>query len=115
MNGSIIAQSAFAFMLAAAAVPGQSRQIPHVQAKVSETDARAAALQRVPDGVVASSELEREHDKLIWSFDIKRPGSNDVTEVQVDAESGVIVSTQTESPAEQAHEAAADAKSHRHD
>ncbi|MFI4971030.1 MAG: PepSY domain-containing protein, partial [Lysobacterales bacterium] len=63
-----------------------------------------------PDGIVASSELEKEHGKLIWSFDIERHDSKDITEIQVDARTGAIVSTQVETPADQAREKAADSK-----
>jgi len=85
----------------------------HKQATVKEADARATALQRAPDGKVISSELEREHGKLVWSFDIARPGSKDVTEILVDARTGAIVSTQVETTADQAREAKADASAHR--
>jgi uncharacterized membrane protein YkoI len=54
--------------------------------------------------------LEKEHGKLIWSFDIAMPKSKSITEVQVDALSGKIVSTQVETPKDQAKEAAADMK-----
>ena len=40
-------------------------------AKVNEADARAKALAAVPSGVIQSAELETEHGKLVWSFDIK--------------------------------------------
>ena len=115
MNTRIIALSAFFCVLtASAAVAGQSQQKLREQAKISEAHARATALQHVPDGIVASSELEKEHGKLIWSFDIKHPNSKDITEVQVDAKTGAIVSTQVETPADQAREKAADAKPRLH-
>ncbi len=78
------------------------------QAKVTETDARSTALARVPGGTVQSAELENEHGKLVWSFDIKDSKSSSIVEVQVDAKTGRIVSKKTESPAEQAKEAKAD-------
>lgn len=115
MNSRIIASSAFVLVLAAtAAIAGQSQKKLRAQAKIPEADARAAALQKVPDGIVASSELEKEHGKLIWSFDIKRPDSKDITEIQVDAKTGAIVSTQVETPADQARENAADTKPRPH-
>jgi uncharacterized membrane protein YkoI len=115
MNARIIASSAFVLVLAAsAAIAGQSDKDLHTQAKVSEADARTTALQKVADGIVASSELEKEYGKLIWSFDIKRPNSKGITEVQVDAKTGAIVSNQVETPADQAREMAADAKPHSH-
>ena len=42
------------------------------------------------------SELEKEHGRLVWSFDIAMPGTNVVTEVQVDAMTGEIVSVEKE-------------------
>lgn len=80
------------------------------EAKVSKDAAQKTALDAVPGGVVASSELEREHGKLVWSFDIKRAGSKDITEIQVGAVSGVIVSKEIENAQAQAKEAAADRK-----
>ena len=76
--------------------------------KVSQAAARATALARVKGGIVQSAELEHEAGKLVWSFDIERPGSKNVTEVLVDATTGRIVSKKQETPAEQAKEAQAD-------
>jgi len=45
------------------------------QAKVSKAVAEKTALAKVPGGKVASSELEEEDGKLVWSFDIATPGS----------------------------------------
>jgi len=78
------------------------------QAKITQADAEKAALAKVPGGKVESSELEKEHGKLIWSFDISAPNSVNIAEVQVDAKTGKIVSNKTETPKDQAKEAAAD-------
>lgn len=78
------------------------------QAKVSEADARATALAKVPRGSVSSAELEKEHGKLVWSFDIAQTGSKNITEVQVDANTGKVVSTKTETPAQEHKEATAE-------
>lgn len=56
--------------------------------KVSESAARATALARVKGGIVQSTELESEAGKLVWSFDIERPGSKNATEILVDANTG---------------------------
>ena len=80
------------------------------QAKVTEAKAQKTALARVSGGSIKSSELEKERGKLIWSFDIAMPKSRNITEVQVDAKSGKIVSTQIETPAGQANEAKGDQK-----
>ncbi len=78
------------------------------EASVTRSEAEHIALSQVRDGKIHSAELEKEHGKLIWSFDISRPGTKNITELQVDAKSGKIVSTQTETPKDQATEAAAD-------
>jgi len=66
------------------------------QAKVSQEDATKTALGQVPNGTVKESELEKEKGVLVWSFDIATPGSKDVTEVQVDATTGKVVSVDKE-------------------
>jgi uncharacterized membrane protein YkoI len=82
--------------------------------KVERSVAEKTALARVPDGVIKESELEREHGHLVWSFDIAQPSSANIIEVQVDAIDGKVVSVTTETPADQAREAAADrAKAHK--
>lgn len=79
------------------------------QAKVTQAQATATALARVPGGKVESAELEREHGKLIWSFDLVQPRVKGVTEIQVDAVSGVVVSQKQETPAQQTDETKAEA------
>jgi uncharacterized membrane protein YkoI len=66
------------------------------EAKISQSDAQTTALAQVPNGTIKESELEKEHGKLIWSFDIATPGTKDITEVNVDAINGTIVSKETE-------------------
>ena len=80
------------------------------EAKVSEAQAKTTALQKVPKGVVESAELEKEKGKLVWSFDISQPSAKGVTEIQVDAITGKIVSLKTETPAQEAKEAKVEAK-----
>lgn len=81
-----------------------------MQAKISQEDAAKTALAKVPDGKVQAAELEKEHGKLIWSFDISMPKSKNITDIQVDAMTGKIVSTQIKTPADHAKEAAVDKK-----
>jgi len=73
------------------------------QAKISIEDARAAALKKVP-GVIKEEELEKEHGKLVYSFDIQVTGQKDITEVQVSAIDGSIVSVEKEDAASEANE-----------
>lgn len=77
--------------------------------KITMAKARVIALTKVPRGTIESGELEREHGKLIYSFDIRtsKPG---VTEVQVDANTGQIVSVKHETPAHEAAEKKMEAK-----
>jgi len=69
-----------------------------------QSDALQTALGQVPDGVVKESELEKEHGRLVWSFDITQPDSKDVLEVAVDAVTGKIVSMETESAKQESKE-----------
>ena len=74
------------------------------EAKVSQADAQATALAQVQNGTVKESELEKEHGKLIWSFDIATPETKDITEVNVDAITGQVVSKEMEKPEKEAKE-----------
>lgn len=80
------------------------------QAKVSKATAEQTALAKVPGGTIKEGELEKEHGKLIWSFDISTPNSRDIQEVHVDAVTGEVIAVETETPADQAKENAEDAK-----
>jgi hypothetical protein len=80
------------------------------QAKISRADAEKTALAKVPNGTIKEGELEKEKGKLIWSFDITIPDSKDIKEVNVDAMTGEVVGVETETPEQQAKEAAEDAK-----
>ncbi len=73
-------------------------------AKISKLAAKKIALSQVQTGTIQSAELEEEHGKLIWSFDISTPSTKNITEVQVDARNGRIVSVQIETPAAQMKE-----------
>jgi uncharacterized membrane protein YkoI len=79
---------------------------PHTP--ISEADARKTALEATPSGTIQSAELETENARLVWSFDLARPKTSVITEIQVDATTGRIVSNRLESLKEQAHEARAD-------
>jgi hypothetical protein len=109
---------AFSQFLAAAAVFGVAiaplvtyAAPPNLEAeaKVTKPEATRTALSAVKGGTVQEVELEREQGRLIWSFDIARPGSSGITEVQVDAVSGGIVSRTNESAAAEAREAKGEA------
>ncbi len=80
------------------------------QAKVSKEQAQQTALAKVPNGTIKDAELEKEKGKLQWSFDVATPDSKDITEVNVDAITGEVISAAKESPEDQAKEAAEDAR-----
>ena len=80
------------------------------QAKITKAEAEQIALAKVSHGIVKSAEIEKEKGHLVWSFDIAKPKTNDITEILVDAKTGKIISTQIESPRDQAKEAVADKK-----
>ena len=80
------------------------------QAKITKAQAEKTALARVPHGTIKSGELEKEHGKLVWSFDISTPHTRNITEVQVDAKTGKIVIVEVETPKDQAKEEGADKK-----
>ena len=78
--------------------------------KLSMKQARDIALKAVP-GTVKSEEYEHEKGKWVYSFDIttKEPG---VTEVLVDANTGKIIETSHETPAQEAKEKEQEKKKH---
>jgi hypothetical protein len=74
------------------------------EAGISKTQAETIALARVPNGAVKTSELEKEKGRLIWSFDITTPDSKDITEVNVDAKSGEVITVSKETPEQEKKE-----------
>jgi uncharacterized membrane protein YkoI len=80
------------------------------EAKISEATARATALAQVPNGSIKSSELEREHGKLIYSYDITVPGKAGIEEINVNAIDGSVVNHEHENAKAEKKEAAQEAK-----
>lgn len=94
---------------AQATSPAYKREIPATlskQAKISEDSAAAIARARVPNGSIQSVELEHEHGKLIYSYDVKVAGKSGMEEVNVNAMDGTVVGVEHESPADEKKEAA---------
>ena len=76
------------------------------QAKITMVEARAIALKSAA-GTIKSEELENEHGKLIYSFDIStgEPGITEVNiEVNIDAMNGKVIAVQKENAAKEASE-----------
>jgi hypothetical protein len=72
------------------------------QAKITMEQARGIALKRAP-GTIEEGELEKEHGKLVYSFDI-RNSQGTITEVQVSAKDGSIISVEEENAQQEAEE-----------
>jgi uncharacterized membrane protein YkoI len=101
---AVVALSSLTLSQAFAGEPSQAALMK--RAHISKAAATRTALSRVPDAQVKSAEIEREHGRLIWSFDLAQAGNTGVTEVQVNAGTGRIVSEQHESGAHEPAEAA---------
>ena len=74
------------------------------RARITRPQAESAALRHVRGATVKSAELEKEHGKLVWSFDLKVPGMRNLTEVHVDAVTGKVIATETETLEDEARE-----------
>jgi uncharacterized membrane protein YkoI len=101
---ALVALSSLTLTQAFAGEPSQAAVMK--QAHISKAAATRTALSRVPDAQVKSAEIEREHGRLIWSLDLAQSGKTGVTEVQVSAMTGRLVSEQHESGPHEAAEAA---------
>jgi uncharacterized membrane protein YkoI len=104
MNRKHMAAFIAATAVTVAAFAGTTTQKP----KITMKQARAIALKRAP-GTVKTAELENEHGKLIYSFDIAT-SAKAITEVNVDAINGKIVAVQQENAAKEAAEKRQEAK-----
>ena len=82
------------------------------EAKITMDQARETALKRAP-GTVEGSELEREHGKLVYSFDIRNAKST-LDEVQVSAITGKVVRVEHESKKQEAAEKRKESQEKKH-
>ncbi|HEY0659475.1 MAG TPA: PepSY domain-containing protein [Pyrinomonadaceae bacterium] len=98
------------FSLASTNISAQKKENAKLaaQAKITMDAARETALKRAP-GTIEEGTLEKENGKLIYSFDI-RTSDREITEVQVDAKTGEIVSVEKEDAAKEAAEKKQDSK-----
>jgi uncharacterized membrane protein YkoI len=76
------------------------------EAKVSKEAAQQTALAKVPNGTIKEAEIEKEKGKLQWSLDVTTPDSKDITEVNIDAMTGDVISVEKESAEGEAKESA---------
>ena len=106
MNYKAIFGIALAAGLLAGCASEESEQAAlQAQAKISKDQAQQTALAKVPNGTVKEGELEKEKGKVVWSFDVTTPASKDITEVNVDAITGDVVSVEKETAENEAKEA----------
>ena len=90
--GGMVALLLFVGFGAGAALGGEDESSPTAaEAKISQEQAQKIALAQVPGGKVEEAELEREHGKLVWSFDIATADSRHVMDVEIDAETGAVL------------------------
>jgi uncharacterized membrane protein YkoI len=88
-----------ALSVAAGSLAAQERNVPDslvAKAKVKEDAAQAIALKRVP-GDVQTVALGKMHRRLVYTFEIKRSGRQDLTKVEVNAATGHVIAVARES------------------
>ncbi|MGC2698206.1 MAG: PepSY domain-containing protein [Candidatus Angelobacter sp.] len=90
-------------LLASSLLAQSKREAP----KLTMEQAKKIALEKEP-GTLQSKELEKEHGKLIYSFDIRT--ASGIHEVNVDAMSGNVIEDKVETPADEAKEKQQDSK-----
>lgn len=67
------------------------------EARIPMAKARETALAGARGAHVKSEELERDHGRLVYAFDLAMPGKSGMEEVQVDAMTGHVISRKHES------------------
>jgi Peptidase propeptide and YPEB domain len=77
-----------------------------IHAHITKSQAEKAALAKVPGGKVKAAKLAPENGQLIWSIDIITPLTKKVAAVQVDAQTGKVLSKMTEKPGDRAEDTA---------
>ena len=96
---------AFGFQETTLASDG-SQASSRVHAQITETQAQKAALAKVPGGKVKAAKLAPQNGELIWSIDIVTPLTKKIVAVQVDAESGKVLSKLAQTPGDRAEDSA---------
>jgi uncharacterized membrane protein YkoI len=98
----IVCSALVAVVLAGCVTENQAKLM--AEAKISKETAQQTALAKVPNGTIKAGELEKENGKLQWSFDLTTPGTKDITEVNIDAMTGDVISVDKESARSEAKE-----------
>jgi hypothetical protein len=77
-----------------------------LHARITQSQAEKAALAKIPGGKVKAAKLAPENGQLIWSIDINTPLTKKVAAVQVDAQSGKVLSKLVQAPGDRAEDSA---------
>ncbi len=77
--------------------PKETQEQMQKEAKITEDQAKDVAMKRYPKATINSTELEREHGRLIYSMELAVPGRSGVQEVNVSAITGKLVNIEHES------------------
>jgi hypothetical protein len=105
---ALLAAAAFAPLAAQDPQPKYKRDLPEAllkQATVSEADAAKTAMTKIPNARIQAVELENEGGHLLYSYDLKVPGRSGIEEVNVNANTGAVVSTEHEGASAERKEA----------
>ncbi len=101
----------FAALTLVSTLPAALAYAATPKTKLTMDDAKKIALTKEA-GTIKSGELEHEKGRWIYSFDVNATKRNQVREVNVDANTGQVVEDSLDTPADEAKEAAAEAKPH---
>lgn len=103
---------AVALLALGGVVQAESEQAMRREAKVNRMHAERIALAAARGGKIKEVELERENGKLVWSCDVAKSNTKDITEVVVDAKIGKVLSVKVETEADEKREAAEEKNKH---
>jgi hypothetical protein len=81
-----------------------------LHAQITRSQAEKAALAKVLGGKVKAAKLAPENGQLIWSVDVIKPLTKKIVAVQVDAQTGKVLSKLTEHPGDRAEDTANNGK-----
>jgi len=84
-----------------------------LHAQITQSQAEKAALTKVLGGKVKAAKLAPENGQLIWSVDIIKPLTKKIVAVQVDAQTGKVLSKLTEHPGDRAEDTTTSGKGSR--
>ena len=68
------------------------------QAKISSSDAIAAAQAKVPNATLKTAWIQQQEGKLVYAFDFETAGMAGVDQVKVDAMSGAVLAVEHKTP-----------------